>query len=53
MMLRFMVDYSYTQTTIEITDYHFDIDLPEDERRTEFTQPMGTVHVGVGIGYSF
>jgi opacity protein-like surface antigen len=53
MMLRLMVDYSYTKTTIEITDYHFDIDMEEVVRRTEYTQPMGTIHVGVGIGYTF
>ncbi|HOW24197.1 MAG TPA: hypothetical protein PK711_00885 [Bacteroidales bacterium] len=52
-IIRLMADYSSTKTTIEITDYHIDIDLPEDTRKTEHTQPMHTVHVGLGIGYAF
>lgn len=52
-ILRLMADYSSTKTTIEITDYHLDVDLPEDNRKTEHTQPMRTVHVGLGIGYAF
>lgn len=52
-IIRLMADYSSTKTTIEITDYHFDIDLPEDNRKTEHTQPMHTVHVGLGIGWAF
>lgn len=51
--IRLMADYSYTKTTIEILDYHLDMDLPEVDRRTEYTQPMGTIHVGLGIGYTF
>ncbi len=52
--IRLMCDYSSTKTTIEITDnFQSDFDPPINNLRTEHTQPMNTIHVGLGIGYAF
>lgn len=51
--IRLICDYSSTKTTIEINDRHISNDDPVILLPTEHTQPMHTIHVGLGIGYSF
>ncbi|HNS16262.1 MAG TPA: outer membrane beta-barrel protein [Bacteroidales bacterium] len=52
-IIRLMCDYSSTKTTIEITDYFIENESPLHNPPTEHTQPMNTIHVGLGIGYAF
>jgi outer membrane protein W len=52
-ILRFVCDYTYTEAVIEISNNFTEAGLLPDITHTNYTQAMGAIHVGLGIGYHF
>jgi hypothetical protein len=52
-ILRLMVDYTFTNATIEITNSFTDTGLPLDVKKDDHNQSMGNILIGAGIAYHF
>jgi len=52
-VFRLMADYSYTKTTISVTDELPEYITPNNNETRQYEQPIGSILVGLGIGYHF